>query len=155
MDRSKLQRTIGDLRLGEGVIAEKIDRISRLPLPEAEKFIEAIRVKGTKLAISSLIDVSELAAGASGVAKIVLESIQKLLLRLALQMAREDYKDQIRFTSDFASELLRINRSALHLYADEADTFAPQMVEIKAKKFCLGTLSRLVKQGEILGVGPR
>lgn len=31
--------------------------------------------------------------------------------------------DQIRFTSDFASELLRINRTALHLYIDEADTF--------------------------------
>lgn len=61
--------------------------------------------------------------------------------------------DQIRFTSDFASELLRINRTALHLYIDEADTFAPQMVESKAQKLCLGTVSRLVKQGGIRGVG--
>ncbi len=34
--------------------------------------------------------------------------------------------DQIRFTSDFTSELLRINRTALHLYVDEADTFVPK-----------------------------
>lgn len=61
--------------------------------------------------------------------------------------------DQIRFTSDFASELLRINRTALHLYIDEADTFAPQMIESKQQKLCLGTVSRLVKQGGIRGVG--
>jgi DNA helicase HerA-like ATPase len=61
--------------------------------------------------------------------------------------------DQIRFTSDFASELLRINRTALHLYIDEADTFAPQSVESKSQKLCLGTVSRLVKQGGIRGVG--
>ena len=61
--------------------------------------------------------------------------------------------DQIRFTSDFASELLRINRTALHLYIDEADTFAPQMLESRLQKLCLGTVSRLVKQGGIRGVG--
>ncbi len=61
--------------------------------------------------------------------------------------------DQIRFTSDFASELLRINRTALHLHIDEADTFAPQMVESRQQKLCLGTVSRLVKQGGIRGVG--
>lgn len=64
-------------------------------------------------------------------------------------------EDQIRFTSDFASELLRINRTALHLYIDidEADTFAPQMVESRPQKLCLGTVSRLVKQGGVRGVG--
>ena len=61
--------------------------------------------------------------------------------------------DQIRFTSDFASELLRINRTPLHLYIDEADTFAPQMIENRQQKLCLGTVSRLVKQGGIRGVG--
>ena len=61
--------------------------------------------------------------------------------------------DQLRFVSDFASELLRINRTALHLFIDEADTFAPQMLEGKAHKVCLGTVSRLVKQGGIRGVG--
>ncbi len=36
-DRPELLRMIGDLQPGEVVIAEKIDRISRLPLPEAER----------------------------------------------------------------------------------------------------------------------
>ncbi len=62
-------------------------------------------------------------------------------------------EDQIRFTSDFASELLRINRTALHLYIDEADTFAPQLTENRGQKVCLGTVSRLVKQGGVRGIG--
>ena len=62
-------------------------------------------------------------------------------------------EDQIRFTSDFASELLRINRIALHLYIDEADTFAPQLTENRGQKVCLGTVSCLVKQGGVRGVG--
>ncbi|HGF9279488.1 TPA: recombinase family protein, partial [Acinetobacter baumannii] len=64
-DRPELLRMIGDLQPGEVVIAEKIDRISRLPLPEAQ-----------------------------GVAKIVLEAVQIMLFRLALQMARDDYEDR-------------------------------------------------------------
>ncbi|KLB99870.1 resolvase, partial [Xanthomonas perforans] len=36
-DRPELLRMIEDLQSGEVVIAEKIDRISRLPLAEAER----------------------------------------------------------------------------------------------------------------------
>src|SRR6218665_3622492 len=36
-DRPELLRMVADLQLGEGVGAEKIDRISRLPLTEAER----------------------------------------------------------------------------------------------------------------------
>ena len=49
-DQPELQRMIGDLQPGEVVVAEKIDRISRLPLPEAEKLVDLIRAKGAKLA---------------------------------------------------------------------------------------------------------
>lgn len=41
-----------------------------------------------------VINLSELAADANGVAKIVLEAVQEMLLRLALQMARDDYEDR-------------------------------------------------------------
>ena len=41
-DRPELLRMIGDLQPGEVVIAEKIDRISRLPLPEAERLVASI-----------------------------------------------------------------------------------------------------------------
>jgi DNA invertase Pin-like site-specific DNA recombinase len=91
-DRPELLRMIGDLQPDEVVIAEKIDRISRLPLAEAEQLVASIRAKGARLAIPGLVDLSDLAAASDGVAKIVLESVQELLLKIALQMARDDYE---------------------------------------------------------------
>ncbi|WP_283095917.1 recombinase family protein, partial [Escherichia coli] len=88
-DRPELLRMIGDLQPGEVVIAEKIDRISRLPLPEAERLVASIQAKGARLAVPGVVDLSDLAAEAQGVAKIVLEAVQIMLFRLALQMARD------------------------------------------------------------------
>jgi len=93
-DRPELLRMIGDLQPGEVVVAERIDRISRLPLPEAERLVASIRAKGARLAIPGVVDLADLAAEAKGVARIVLESVQHLLLKLALQMARDDYEDR-------------------------------------------------------------
>jgi len=91
-DRPELLRMIADLQPGEVVVAEKIDRISRLPLVEAEQLVASIRAKGAKLAVPGLVDLSDVAAEADGVAKIVLEAVQELLLKLALQMTRDDYE---------------------------------------------------------------
>lgn len=91
-DRPELLRMISDLQPGEVVVAEKIDRISRLPLYEAEQLVGSIRAKGARLAVPGLVDLSDLATEADGVAKIVLNSVQELLLKLALQMARDDYE---------------------------------------------------------------
>jgi len=93
-DRPELLRMIDDLQPGEIVVAEKIDRISRLPLAEAERLVASIRAKGARLAIPGVVDLSDIAAEAKGVAKIVLQSVQELLLKLALQMARDDYEDR-------------------------------------------------------------
>ena len=91
-DRPELLRMVADLQPGEVVIAEKIDRISRLPLPEAEALIAAIQAKGARLAVPGVVDLSELAAAAEGVPRIVLQAVQDMLLKLALQMARDDYE---------------------------------------------------------------
>lgn len=91
-DRPELLRMINDLQPGEVVIAEKIDRISRLPLSEAESLVAAIRSKGAKLAVPGLVDLSDLAAESEGVSKIVLEAVQELLMKLALQMANDEYE---------------------------------------------------------------
>jgi DNA invertase Pin-like site-specific DNA recombinase len=91
-DRPELLRMIADLRPGEVVIAEKIDRISRLPLPDAEKLIATIRATGARLAVPGIVDLSDLVASSDGVAKIVLESVQDMLLKLALQIARDEYQ---------------------------------------------------------------
>jgi DNA invertase Pin-like site-specific DNA recombinase len=91
-DRPELLRMIDDLQPGEVVIAEKADRISRLPLNEAEYLVAAIRSKGAKLAIPGLVDLSDLAAESDGVSKIVLEAVQELLLKLSLQMSHDEYE---------------------------------------------------------------
>ncbi|CEE15848.1 recombinase family protein (plasmid) [Xanthomonas citri pv. citri] len=93
-DRPELLRMVADLQPGEVVIAEKIDRISRLPLEEAEQLVAAIRAKGARLAVPGIVDLSELAAVAQGVPRIVLDAVQDMLLRVALQMARDDYEDR-------------------------------------------------------------
>ena len=91
-DRPELLRMITDLRPGEVVVAEKIDSIIRLPLAEAEQLVNSIQAKGARLAVPGIVELSELAIEVQGVAKIVLESVQELLLRLALQMARDNYE---------------------------------------------------------------
>ena len=73
-DRPELLHMVADLQPGEVVIAEKIDRISRLPLPGAERLVALIRAKGARLAVPGVVDLSDLAAEAQGVAKIVLEA---------------------------------------------------------------------------------
>ena len=93
-DRPELLRMIEDLQTGDVVIAEKIDRISRLPLQEAARLIDTIRSKGALLSVPGVVDLSDLAAEADGVSKVVIESIQELLLKLSLQMARDDYEDR-------------------------------------------------------------
>ena len=91
-DRPELLRMISDLRPGDVVIAEQMDRISRLPLAEAQDLVASIKAKGAKLSVPGIVDLSELAAEADPVGRIVLESMQELLLKLALQMARDDYE---------------------------------------------------------------
>ena len=91
-DRPELLRMIADLQPGDVVIAEKIDRISRLPLPEAQKLIDAIQAKGARLAVPGIVDLSEFTRDAEGVSKVVLQAVQDMLLKLALQIARDDYE---------------------------------------------------------------
>lgn len=91
-DRPELQRMINDLQQGDVVVAEKMDRISRLPLPEAEKLIQQIKDKGATLCIPGVVDLSDACKEADDMTRIVMEGMQTMLLRMALQMARDDYE---------------------------------------------------------------
>ncbi len=90
--RPELRRLLDDLQAGDVVVAERMDRITRLPLPEAKKLIDAIRAKGARVAVPGVVDLSEIARGATGNAKIVFEAMQEMLLNIALQEARDDYE---------------------------------------------------------------
>ncbi|MDD2661658.1 MAG: recombinase family protein [Methylococcales bacterium] len=94
LDRPELLRLINELQPGEVVIAEHIDRISRLPLPDAIKLIDSIQAKGAKLIIPGLVDLSKYAESSDGVTQIVLLAMQELLLNIALQFARDDYENR-------------------------------------------------------------
>ena len=73
-DRPELLRMIGDPQPGEVVIAEKIDRISRLPLPEAERLVASIQAKGARPPSPAWSIYPTWRPEAQGVAKIVLEA---------------------------------------------------------------------------------
>jgi DNA invertase Pin-like site-specific DNA recombinase len=92
LDRPELLRMIADLQQGEVVIAENLDRISRLPLKEAVKLIDSIKSKGARLAIPGLVDLSDISKDLSGMSKIVVDAIQELIMKIALQMAHDDYE---------------------------------------------------------------
>lgn len=91
-NRPELQRLIDELQQGDFVLAEKIDRISRLPLEAAEKLIDRIKAKGARLLIPGIVDFSDLINDSEGVSKIILSAVQNVLLKLSLQMARDDYE---------------------------------------------------------------
>ncbi|MBN2974442.1 recombinase family protein [Roseomonas aeriglobus] len=116
-DRPELLRMIDDLQAGEVVIAEKIDRISRLPLPEAERLVAAIREKGARLAVAGIVDLTDLVADSSGVARIVLQAVQDMLLRVALQTARDEYETR----RERQREGIAIARSAGRYIGRKAD----------------------------------
>lgn len=92
-DRPVLNQLIADLQQGDVIIAEHIDRITRLPLAEAEKLVNRIHEKGAFLSIPGIIDLSQIQTD-SEIAKIVLDSVQTMLLKIALQMARDDYEQR-------------------------------------------------------------
>lgn len=95
-DRPELQRMISDLQDGDIVISERIDRISRLPLDEAMALVNAIKAKGAKLSIPGIFDLSEISTETTGITKIVLDSIQELLLKISLQGSRDEYEERRR-----------------------------------------------------------
>lgn len=92
-DRPKLNELIDDLQPGDVIIAENIDRISRLPLQDAERLIGRIKDKGAVLAIPGLLDLSELnMENQSEMAKVYLNGLADMLLKVSLLIARQDYE---------------------------------------------------------------
>ena len=108
-DRPVLNKLIADLQEGDVIIAEHIDRITRLPLAEAEKLVNRIREKGAFLSIPGIIDLSQIQTD-SDIAKIVLDSIQTMLLKIALQMARDDYEQRKKRQAAGIAEAKKLGR---------------------------------------------
>jgi DNA invertase Pin-like site-specific DNA recombinase len=93
--RPELNRLIADLQAGDVVIAESLDRISRLPVAEGEALIARITEKGARIAVPDLIDLTDIIVASNDpLVQIVLEANQKMMLKIALHMARKDYEQR-------------------------------------------------------------
>lgn len=97
-DRSELRRLIGDLQTGDWVIAESIDRITRLPPADAEQLIDEITAKGAKIQVPEIFDFEELGVFFEQDGSLpgyllqpLLAALQKMFLRMALNMAYQDW----------------------------------------------------------------
>ncbi|MFN2349270.1 MAG: recombinase family protein [Thioalkalivibrio sp.] len=95
-DRPELERLISDLQPGEVVVCESVDRLTRLPLAEAERLVARIQEKGARLSIPGLVDLGDLAQDAEGITRVVIDATQDLLLKLALQVSHDDYQQRRR-----------------------------------------------------------
>lgn len=60
--------------------------------------------------------------------------------------------DEVRFVTAFVDRLFRKNKHALHLFVDEADSFAPQAPQ-KHENIMLNRMARLAKRGRSKGIG--
>jgi hypothetical protein len=76
-------------------------------------------------------------------------------LSFVLDLSLLGSEEQHLFVADFADELYRKNRSAIHVFIDEADIFAPQKLDGSSKhqKRCLGALNNMTRRGRFRGIG--
>ena len=74
-----------------------------------------------------------------------------VILDLSLMSAEEQHG----FVADFVSELYLKNRTALHVFVDEADIFAPQKLDKSSKHHgrCLSAMDNMVRRGRFRGIG--
>ena len=91
-DRPKLKEMLEDLQHGETVIAENIDRLSRMPLKEAEALISKIKSKGAKILLPGSLEMSDGIYEDGSMAAVVFEGIQNFILSILLKSASDDYE---------------------------------------------------------------
>jgi len=71
---------------------------------------------------------------------------------VVLDMSHFRKGERARFVTDFCEKLYLKNRKALHLFIDEADSFAPQR-PMHGEERMLGALEDIVRRGRIRGLG--
>jgi uncharacterized protein len=87
-------------------------------------------------------------AGGELTADVVVDQRVSVVLDLSLFRKGE----QVRFMTDSSERLYHRNRTALHLFLDEADAFAPQKPPKGAERL-LGAVEDLVRRGRARGIG--
>jgi DNA invertase Pin-like site-specific DNA recombinase len=100
-DRPELTRLIADLQKGDVIIAEHLDRLTRLPMDRAEALMATIEAKGARVSVPGLVDLPKVG---EGVADIVMKTMQAMLLKIALYQCRQDYETRRQRQADGIAE---------------------------------------------------
>ena len=144
--RPELNRLIADLKKGDVVIAESLDRISRLPVAEGEALIAEITAKGAKISVPDLIDLSEIIDNSPDeMVRIVLEANQKMMLKIALHMARKDYEQR---ATKQASGIAVAKTKGVYK-GRKPDTVAnAKIVELRKQKYTIAKIASTLNVSE-------
>lgn len=98
--RPELTRLINDLQSGDIVIAESIDRLTRLEPKKAIELVEAIQNKGAKIQVPEIFDFSTISTSIRSDTKNfdinfltsdLFNALQNMFLKIAVAIAHDDY----------------------------------------------------------------
>ncbi|MFS2022542.1 recombinase family protein [Massilia sp. CT11-137] len=88
--RPELLRMMADLNEGDTIIAEHLDRITRLPLDKAQALMDLIEEKGAKVSVPGLIELPEIKL--EGIGAIVFKAAQEMMRDICLYQCRADWE---------------------------------------------------------------
>ncbi|MGJ9420500.1 recombinase family protein [Massilia sp. CMS3.1] len=88
-ERPQLQRLLNDLKEGDTIIVEHLNRITLLPLDKVVALVGILGAKGATVSIPGLLDLSHTAKGP---AVIVRETMQAMLLKVVLYQCRSHWE---------------------------------------------------------------
>lgn len=91
-NRPELNRLINDLQDGDIVLAENIDRLSRLPLDKAKELIDRIYAKNATIEVPGFTDLKQFRTG-DELSGIVMDGVSRVMLEMLLHFANLNYKD--------------------------------------------------------------
>lgn len=149
-DRPALQRMLADLGNGDTIIAEHLDRITRLPLDKAEALMALIKAKGATVSVPGLIDLPKADDERTN---IVMDTMQTMLLKLALYQCRADWETRrerqrqgiARVKAEDALKPLAERKNQ----GRKADTFVhAKIVELRGLKYTIAKISSTLKVSE-------
>lgn len=84
-ERPQFQQLLADLNAGDTIVAEHLDRITRLPLDKVVALLGLVCAKGARISIPGLLELSHTGVGP---ALIVREAMQAMLLKTILYQCR-------------------------------------------------------------------
>lgn len=89
-NRPELNRLLNDLQEGDIIVAENIDRLSRLPAVEANNLVQKIREKKARISVPNFNDLTDYRSSGT-MTDLVINELNELLLKFLLYMAHENY----------------------------------------------------------------